>query len=303
MDDYYCYDESTRDLTMPSAEPNLPDHPGIETPPRARVLIADDDPAIRLVLRHRLEAEQYAGEEAPDSANSLELLRPLPDRAAVYFRGRLHPYQGYDAHQTVFPVRLAAQLGARVLLLTNASGALRPGLPAGALALVESVRPDVAIIDISLKNSNGINLIRRIKDRHAEVRILVWSMYPENLYAERALRAGAQGYLHKGRATSQLLDAIRAVLAGKVYVSEELASDLLRLEHLRQGANNPVHLLDLAQAGEREWRPLSVHHCRDDCYWASLVVHDEHILLRWEVTGPRQREIIEYPYSWPDTPS
>src|SRR5262249_39620125 len=82
--------------------------------------------------------------------------------------------------------------------------------------------------DISLKNGNGIDLIRRIRARADAVRILVWSMYPENLYAERALRAGAQGYLHKGRATRQLLDAIRAVLAGKVYVSGELADELLR---------------------------------------------------------------------------
>jgi DNA-binding NarL/FixJ family response regulator len=96
-----------------------------------------------------------------------------------------------------------------------------------ALALLTSARPDLAIIDISLKKGNGLELIGRIKDRHNTVRILVWSMYPENLYAERALRAGAQGYLHKGRATSQLLDAIRAVLADKIYVSEELASDLL----------------------------------------------------------------------------
>lgn len=97
----------------------------------------------------------------------------------------------------------------------------------GALALFESARPDVAIIDISLKSGNGIDLIRRIRDRHDGVRILVWSMYPENLYAERALRAGAQGYLNKGRATRQLLDAIRAVLAGRVYVSGELADQLL----------------------------------------------------------------------------
>ena len=61
----------------------------------------------------------------------------------------------------------------------------------GALTLLASSRPDVAIIDISLKNSNGIELIRRIKDRDNTVCILVWSMYPENLYAERALRAGA----------------------------------------------------------------------------------------------------------------
>lgn len=96
-----------------------------------------------------------------------------------------------------------------------------------ALALVTSVQPDLVIIDISLKKGTGLDLIRRIKDRNDPVPILVWSMYPENLYAERALRAGAQGYLHKGRATSHLLDAIRAVLAGKVYVSNEMADDLL----------------------------------------------------------------------------
>ena len=97
----------------------------------------------------------------------------------------------------------------------------------GALALLSS-RPDVAIIDISLKNSNGIELIRRIKDRDDKVRILVWSMYPENLYAERVLRAGAHGYLNKGQATHHVLDAVRAVLQGQVYVSGEQANRLLQ---------------------------------------------------------------------------
>jgi DNA-binding NarL/FixJ family response regulator len=98
----------------------------------------------------------------------------------------------------------------------------------GALALLASARPDVAIIDISLKNSNGMELIRRIKDRHDAVRILVWSMYPESLYAERALRAGAQGYMNKGQATHHVLDAVRAILQGQVYVSGELANRLLQ---------------------------------------------------------------------------
>jgi DNA-binding NarL/FixJ family response regulator len=115
---------------------------------------------------------------------------------------------------------------------------------AGALALLESARPDVAIIDISLKNGNGIDLIRRIRDRQSAVRILVWSMYAENLYAERALRAGAQGYLHKGRATHNLLDAIRAVLAGKVYVSGELADQLLnRVVGAKAAERSPVDRL------------------------------------------------------------
>jgi len=78
----------------------------------------------------------FAAHPLPGHPHQVELLRPRPDRAVVYFRGRLHPYQGYDAHQTVFPVRLAARLGARVLILTNASGALRAELTAGGLALV-----------------------------------------------------------------------------------------------------------------------------------------------------------------------
>jgi DNA-binding NarL/FixJ family response regulator len=98
----------------------------------------------------------------------------------------------------------------------------------GALAQLASTRPDVAIIDISLKNSSGIELIRRIKDRDDAVRILVWSMYPENLYAERALRAGARGYLNKGQATRHVLEAIRAVLQGRVYVSGVMAEQLLQ---------------------------------------------------------------------------
>jgi DNA-binding NarL/FixJ family response regulator len=98
----------------------------------------------------------------------------------------------------------------------------------GALTLLESARPDVAIIDISLKNSNGIELIRRIKERGDAVRILVWSMYSENLYAERVLRAGAQGFLNKGQATHHVLDAVRAVLQGRVYVSGVIADKLLQ---------------------------------------------------------------------------
>ena len=99
---------------------------------------------------------------------------------------------------------------------------------AGALALVESARPDVAVIDISLKGGNGIDLIKRLRAHGAGVRVLVWSMYPENVYAERALRAGAQGYLHKGQATGEILTALRAVLAGRMYLSGDQADRLLR---------------------------------------------------------------------------
>jgi len=97
-----------------------------------------------------------------------------------------------------------------------------------ALALLSSNQFDLAIIDISLKSSNGLDLVRLIKERHEAIRVLVWSMYPEHVYAERALRAGAQGYLHKGQASHHVLSAVRDVLQGKMYVSGALAEQLLR---------------------------------------------------------------------------
>ena len=97
-----------------------------------------------------------------------------------------------------------------------------------ALRLVEAANPDVAVIDIALKNGDGIDLIRRIKSRDQKVRMLVWSMYGENLYAERALRAGAMGYLDKEQATGAIIEAIRHVLDGKVYLSPTMTEKLLK---------------------------------------------------------------------------
>ncbi len=98
---------------------------------------------------------------------------------------------------------------------------------ADAVRLVSSTHPDVAVIDISLKTGDGIDLIKRIKARDASVRMLVWSMHSEALYAERALRAGAMGYINKEHATDRIIEAIRRVLDGRVYLSEHIADRLL----------------------------------------------------------------------------
>jgi len=97
-----------------------------------------------------------------------------------------------------------------------------------ALRLVADAEPDAAVVDISLKTGNGIDLIKRIKDRNDHVRILVWSMHSESLYAERALRAGALGYINKDQATGRIVEAIRRVLAGKVYLSDAMAERMLQ---------------------------------------------------------------------------
>lgn len=97
-----------------------------------------------------------------------------------------------------------------------------------ALRLVADTQPDLAVIDISLKTGSGIDLIKRIKDRNDSVRMLVWSMHSESLYAERALRAGALGYINKDQATDKIVEAIRRVLEGKVYLSDTMAEKMLQ---------------------------------------------------------------------------
>ena len=96
-----------------------------------------------------------------------------------------------------------------------------------AIELADKVGPDVAVIDVSLKNGNGIELIKRLKERNSSVRMLVWSMYEESLYAERALRAGAMGYINKEHASDEIITAIRRVLAGEIYLSTEMSHRML----------------------------------------------------------------------------
>jgi DNA-binding NarL/FixJ family response regulator len=98
---------------------------------------------------------------------------------------------------------------------------------AEALRVLADTRPDVAVIDISLKMGNGIDLIKRIRDRNDPVRILVWSAHSESLYAERALRVGALGYINKEQATSKIVEAIQRVRTGKVWLSETMAEKIL----------------------------------------------------------------------------
>jgi DNA-binding NarL/FixJ family response regulator len=119
-----------------------------------------------------------------------------------------------------------------------------------ALRLVADTQPDVAVVDISLKTGNGIDLIKRIKGRYDRVRLLVWSMHSESLYAERALRAGALGYINKDQATDRIIEAIRRVLRGKVWLSETLSERIL--QRAVGGRRQEVTRLPLDVLADRE---------------------------------------------------
>ena len=105
-------------------------------------------------------------------------------------------------------------------------------------------QPDLALIDISLPGKNGLELIKDLRAMDSEVAILVHSMHDESLYVERVLRAGAQGYITKDEGGSKLMEAIRKVLAGEIYVSPEMSGKILEIfSGRRTSSTNPVEAL------------------------------------------------------------
>lgn len=96
-----------------------------------------------------------------------------------------------------------------------------------AVAAIETLAPDLAIVDITLKNSDGLDLIKDIHYRWPHIAVLVVSMHAAEAYAERALRAGARGFITKQEASRDILVAIRRVLQGTVYLNERIAAQII----------------------------------------------------------------------------
>jgi DNA-binding NarL/FixJ family response regulator len=109
---------------------------------------------------------------------------------------------------------------------------------------IKELRPDGVIIDITLKQGDGVELVRDVRAHHPELPILVLSMHDEAIYAERLLSAGANGYIMKSAASEQFLEALRRVLDGRIYLSESVSNNMI--QKLAAGAtyiSNPIDRL------------------------------------------------------------
>jgi DNA-binding NarL/FixJ family response regulator len=119
--------------------------------------------------------------------------------------------------------------------------------------LIDEISPDMAIIDITLKNSNGFDLISKINASEKEIKILVLSMHDELLYAERALQAGAQGYIMKQETSRSIVKAIRHILNNNIYVSDTIMGNLLN--RVRTG-QDPLDKSAVHALSDREFAVL-----------------------------------------------
>lgn len=115
----------------------------------------------------------------------------------------------------------------------------------GGLDMIEAVKPDVVIVDISLPGVDGIELIKTMKLKYRDLPALVVSMHDETLYAERALRARARGYIMKQEAVDKVLVAIRKVLKGEIFVSDRITTKMVEtlISGDAKGASTPLDLL------------------------------------------------------------
>ena len=136
-----------------------------------------------------------------------------------------------DGRTTVFVLddhpAVREALGATInskldLRLTGESGSAET-----ALRQIERHEPDIVIVDISLEDAHGLDVVEQIRKRFPDVRVIIFSMYDESVYAERAIRAGASGYVMKSEPTQSVVEAIQAVMNGEVYLSRSVSSHIL----------------------------------------------------------------------------
>jgi len=118
-----------------------------------------------------------------------------------------------------------------------------------ALQRIEELKPDLIVVDISLNGPDGLDLLKEIRARDPNLPVLILSMLDELLYAERALRAGANGYIMKQEATERVLVAIRRILGGEVYVSDRMADRML---HRFVGGGQVTERSPVADLTDRE---------------------------------------------------
>ena len=167
-----------------------------------------------------------------------------------------------------------------------------------ALQVLQKQMPDVLIVDLSLKDSSGLDLIKQLRDAGCRVPVLVLSMHDEMLYAERALRAGANGYIMKEQAEDALIEGIRMVLQGRLYVSDAIQEHML--QQYIGGREGGVQLLSNRelQVFEMIGTGISTQQIADQLQLSVKTVeaHRAHIKKKLQITSAAQ--LVQQAVRW-----
>jgi DNA-binding NarL/FixJ family response regulator len=171
-----------------------------------------------------------------------------------------------------------------------------------ALQLVRKESPDLAIIDISLNGGNGLELVKQLRLTSPSLRIVMLSMHPEEMFAERALRAGALGYVSKQAPARVLVTAIRQVLDGRIYLSEEMTARMLKRVTSSSDESKPSPVEDLSDREldvlHRLGQGLSLQQIAEQLHLSPKTVSTYRDRIRQKLELSNAAELSRYALLW-----
>jgi len=171
-----------------------------------------------------------------------------------------------------------------------------------ALRAIATAQPDILVVDISLNGPDGLELVKTIRTRDPKLPVLVLSMHDESIYAERALRAGANGYIMKHEATGKVLVAIRRILSGEIYLSDRVASKMLH-QYVRGAPGNGRSLVtDLSDRELEIFRLVGEGHgtrqIAGELHLSVKTVETYHAHIKEKLSLKNARELVQHAIEW-----
>lgn len=176
------------------------------------------------------------------------------------------------------------------------------GSASDAMSMFDEAAPDVVVIDLSLEDGSGMDLIKQIKSASPHTKMLVASMHDEHLYAERALRAGAMGYVNKEESMDKIVEAIQQVMRGRIYLSSAMADQVLNrvARGDEEPEQSPVQTLSdrELEVFQQIGRGLTTRQIAEKLHLSpkTIETHREHIKTKLNVSNNNQ--LVRYAAQW-----
>jgi len=167
---------------------------------------------------------------------------------------------------------------------------------------ITTLRPDLVVLDISLSGPDGLEILKEIRLKTSSLPVLILSMHDESIYAERAIRAGANGYIMKQEATEKVLVAIRRILLGEVYLSDRLTSTMLQ-QYVR--GNAPVKKSPLVNLSDRELEVFRLigegrgtRQIADELHLSVKTIESYQAHIKEKLALRNARELVQHAIEW-----
>ncbi|MBD5779252.1 response regulator transcription factor [Pelagicoccus sp. NFK12] len=169
---------------------------------------------------------------------------------------------------------------------------------------IDNTKPDVVIVDISLQGNNGLELIKNLKAIHEKLPILVFSMHDESIYAQRALRAGAKAYVMKKESSEKIIEAIRKILKGEIYVSPRVADQVLH-QIVNGPSNASASPVDRLTDRELEvvqliGRGLSTREIAESLHLSVKTIESHRAHVKEKLNLRNATELVQFSVQWVD---